>query len=150
MEELGPLGNNFYMGTQNGRKLEVWWRGIVDSRLWIEVMALWSFPYVCIGKPYVCNVFRSRVGVVMRTYRIAGNFRWCKFSYIWPKSPQNKFSYVLISHARATRPRLCSSPMAYSTAWWSRSRFMSLFSFCFDRTTDQESLSRPLKDLAQL
>ena len=21
-------------------------------------------------------------------YHIAGNFHWCKFSYIWPKSPQ--------------------------------------------------------------
>ena len=56
-----------------------------------------------------------------RSYHIAGNFRWCKFSYIWPKSPQNKFLYVLISYARATRPHPCSSPMAYSTEWWSLS-----------------------------
>ena len=34
--------------------------GIVYSRLWIKVMALWSFPYVCVEKPYVCNVFRPR------------------------------------------------------------------------------------------
>ena len=27
--------------------------GIVDSRLWIKDTALWSFPYICIGKPYV-------------------------------------------------------------------------------------------------
>ena len=47
-------------------------------------------------------------------YCIVGNFCWCNFSHIWPKSPQNNFSYVLISHARTTRPRLCSSPMAYS------------------------------------
>ena len=58
-------------------------------------------------------------------YHIAGNFRWCKFSHIWPKSPQNKFSYVLISHARATRPHPCSSPMAYSTAWQYCSRFIA-------------------------
>ena len=81
-------------------------------------------------------------------YRIAENFRWCKFSHTWPKSPQNELLYVLISHARATRPRSCSSPMACNTAWRYRSRFMSLYSFCFDRTTDKESLGRPLKDLA--
>ena len=39
-----------------------------------------------------------------------------QISYIWPKSPQNKFLFVLISHAQATRPCPCSSPMAYSTA----------------------------------
>ena len=44
-------------------------------------------------------------------------FLLVQFSYIWPKIPQNKFSYVLILHARATRPHPCSSPMAYSTAW---------------------------------
>ena len=54
-----------------------------------------------------------------------GNFCWCKFSYIWPKSPQNKFSHVLISYTRVTRPHPHSSPMAHSTAQWSLSRFMA-------------------------
>ena len=57
---------------------------------------------------------------------IAGNIRWCKISDIWPKAH--------------TIPRPCRSPMAYSTAWWSCSRFMKLYSFHFDRMTDQESL----------
>ena len=74
-------------------------------------------------------------------YRIAGKFRWCKFSYIWPKSPQNEFSYVLISHTRATRPHLCLRPTLQhgdlAPGLWS-----SLFSFYFDCTTDQESLGR--------
>ena len=78
-----------------------------------------------------------------------GNSCWCKFPYILPKIPQNKLSHVLISYARATRPHPCSSPMAYSAAWCTRSRFMSLFSFCFDRTNDQQSLGRLLKDLAK-
>ena len=43
-------------------------------------------------------------------------FSLVQISHIWPKSPQNKFSYVLISHARVTKPLPCSSPMAYSTA----------------------------------
>ena len=64
--------------------------------------------------PYVCNTIMP--------YCIAGNFRWCKFSHIWLKSPQNKFLYILISHARATRPRPC---MAYSTARRYRSRFLA-------------------------
>ena len=38
----------------------------------LRVMVHWSFSqYVCIGKPYVCNVFRPRgtwVGVATRTY----------------------------------------------------------------------------------
>ena len=38
------------------------------------------------------------------TYYIVGKFHWCKFSYIWSNSPQNKFLYVLISYTRATRP----------------------------------------------
>ena len=71
-------------------------------------------------------------------YHIAGNFHWCKFLYIWPKGPPNKFSHVLISnlysYARATRPRPCS------WAWWSLSKFMNLFSVCFDRMTDLKSL----------
>ena len=39
--------------------------------------------------------------LIMWKYGIVGYFRWCMFSYIWPKSPQNKFSYVLILHAKA-------------------------------------------------
>ena len=30
------------------------------------------------------------------TYRIAGNIRWYKFSYIWPKNPQNNFLFRII------------------------------------------------------
>ena len=93
---------------------------------------------------------QSCSAAALTRYRIARNFCWCKFSHIWPKSPQNKFSYILISHARATRSHPYSSPMAYSTAWCSRSRFRSLLSFCFDCTTDQESLGRLFKDMAQL
>ena len=59
-------------------------------------------------------------------YGIAGNIRWCKISDIWPKAH--------------TISRPCRSPMACSTAWWSCSRFMKLYSFHFDHMTDQESL----------
>ena len=37
-----------------------------------------------------------------------------KFPALRLKSPQNKISYLLILHARAARPRPCSSPMAYT------------------------------------
>ena len=41
----------------------------IDSHLWIVTRL--KFSHVCIGKPYVCNVFCPRamwVGVVTRTY----------------------------------------------------------------------------------
>ena len=47
-------------------------------------------------------------------YHIVGKFLLVQISYIWPKGPQNKFSYVLISYARATRLRL--SAHAWPTA----------------------------------
>ena len=84
----------------------------------------------------------------MDKYCIVGNFCWFKFSYTRPKSIQNQF--CMFPHASATRPRSYSSPMVYSIAWWSCSRFMSfLASFYFDCTTDQESLGRPRKDLVK-
>ena len=93
------------------------------------VLSLLPEVYLCIlvnhwlSSTNLCWCYRLAKPII---YRIVGNFRWCKFLYIWPKSPQNKISYILISHAKATRPHPCSSPMAYSTAWWSHSRFMSL------------------------
>ena len=48
-------------------------------------------------------------------HRIAGKFHWCKFLYIWPKTPQNKFSYVLISYARAARDH---AHVAYLSLMW--------------------------------
>ena len=77
-------------------------------------------PLVHISAQVLCSeyyiVYVHRMGF---NYRIAGNFHWCKFSYIWTKSPQNKFSHVLISYARAARPHPSSSPtvkIACSTA----------------------------------
>ena len=66
--------------------------------------------------------------------------------YIWPKNPQNKFSYVLISYARAM-PMQLTYGLQHSIVI--SLQVHELFSFCFDRTTYQESLGRPLKDLAK-
>ena len=64
-------GHNFYMDTQNGSKLEVWRQGVLIHTSEFKLWHFEVFPYVCMGKPYVCNVFRPRgtwVGVVTRTY----------------------------------------------------------------------------------
>ena len=45
--------DNFYMGTQNGLKLEVWPERMLIHALKF-IMALWSSPSA--GKPYICNV----------------------------------------------------------------------------------------------
>ena len=42
------------MSTQNGSHLEIWWNRILIHTLELK----WQFsPYVCIGKPWICNVF---------------------------------------------------------------------------------------------
>ena len=56
-ETLGSyLRQTIYMSTQNGSYLEISWKRNFDSHLRIKDTA----PYFCIGKPYVCNVFRPR------------------------------------------------------------------------------------------
>ena len=53
------------------KNLEVWPEKVLFN-LRIQVMAPRVFPFVCIGKPYVCNVFRPSatwVGVATRTYK---------------------------------------------------------------------------------
>ena len=48
----------FYMGTQNGSKLVVWWQGLLIHASELKLWHFEVFQYVCIGKPYICNVFR--------------------------------------------------------------------------------------------
>ena len=50
-------GDNFYMGTQNGSKLGIWPERILIHTLELKIWHFKVFPYVCIGKPYVCNVY---------------------------------------------------------------------------------------------
>ena len=42
-------GDNFYMGTQNGSKLEIWRRGILIHTLELKLRPFEVTPYVCIG-----------------------------------------------------------------------------------------------------
>ena len=37
------------MGTQNGSKLEIWWKGILIHALELKLWPFELFPYVCIG-----------------------------------------------------------------------------------------------------
>ena len=56
MEELGALQGiaTFYMGTQNGSKLEIWWRGLLIHASEFKLRQFEVFHYyVCIGKLYV-------------------------------------------------------------------------------------------------
>ena len=53
-------GDNFYMGMQNGSKLEIWPERNLIHTLELKIWHFKVFPYVCIGKPYVCNVLRPR------------------------------------------------------------------------------------------
>ena len=89
---------------------------------------VWLVHYPSLKVPLWINQLSDLEMISKSTdaYCIAGNIRWCKISDIWPKAH--------------TIPHPCRSPMAYSTAWWSCSRFMKLYSFHFDRMTDQESL----------
>ena len=52
-------GDNFYMGTQNESKLEIWPDRILIHAFESKLRPFEVFPYVFIGKPCVCNVFRS-------------------------------------------------------------------------------------------
>ena len=89
---------------------------------------VWLVHYPSLKVPLWINQLSDLEMISKSTdaYHIAGNIRWCKISDIWPKTH--------------TISRPCRSPMAYSTAWWSCSRFMKLYSFHFDHMTDQESL----------
>ena len=92
----------------------------------LEMISMMYITYTCV---YTCMDFTLIIIILGRWhYHIVGNLHWCKSSYVWPKCPQNKFSYVLISHDRAARPHPCSSPMTFSTAC------PGLWAFCFDRT----------------
>ena len=76
-----------------------------------------------------CSTF-SIAGYV---YSIAGNFF---VSYIWPKSPQNKYSYVLLNFIcqsyQTTPMQLTYGLQHVQHDDPSPCRFMSPFSFCFD------------------
>ena len=58
--DVGSISDNiFSMGTQNGSRLENGSAGFLIHTLELK---LWPcFPYVCTGKPCVCNVSRPRV-----------------------------------------------------------------------------------------
>ena len=65
------LGHTFYMGTQNRSKLGVWRQGLLIHASELKLWYFEVFLYFCIGKPYICNVFRPSampVGVVTCTY----------------------------------------------------------------------------------
>ena len=54
-------GDNFYMGTQNGSKLEIWPWGILIHTLEWKLQHFQVSPYVCAGKPHICNVLSPGV-----------------------------------------------------------------------------------------
>ena len=49
-------GHNFYTDMQNGLKLKIW-----HEKIMIHALELKYFPYVCAGKPCICNVFSHSV-----------------------------------------------------------------------------------------
>ena len=49
-------GRNFYMGTQNGSKNEIWHEKILIHALELKLRPFEVSPYVYTGKPCVCNV----------------------------------------------------------------------------------------------
>ena len=54
-------GDNFYMSTQNGSKLEICPDRFLIHTLQLKLWPFEVFPYVCIGSHgCVCNVFRPR------------------------------------------------------------------------------------------
>ena len=60
-ETLGSYSwQTVHMSTQNGSHLEIWWNRILIHALELKLRPFKVFPYVCIGKPCVCNVFRPR------------------------------------------------------------------------------------------
>ena len=72
-------GYNFHMGTQNGSKLEIWPWGILIHVLELKLRPFKVFPYVCIGKPCICNVFRPRAtwGAELRAHINVTTFTKC-------------------------------------------------------------------------
>ena len=48
------------MGTQNGSKLEIWWKGFLIHAFELKLLHFNVFPYVYMGKPCICNVLRPR------------------------------------------------------------------------------------------
>ena len=54
-------GDNFYTGTQNGLKNEIWYEKILIHALELKLRPFKVYPYVCIGKPCVCNVLSPGV-----------------------------------------------------------------------------------------
>ena len=59
MEVLGV--HNFYTGTHNGLKLEIRSWGILIHTLELKLWHFEESPYVCIGKPHICNVLSPGV-----------------------------------------------------------------------------------------
>ena len=60
-ETLGSCSwRTIYMSTQNGSHLEIWWNRILIHTLELKLWHLEVSPYVCTGKPCICNVFRPR------------------------------------------------------------------------------------------
>ena len=72
---------------------------IALRRMLIMSLRVWFEGYLTLARmqSYLHNIINAVKGylhswVAPENYRIAGNFHWCKFSYIWPKGPQNKCS----------------------------------------------------------
>ena len=62
-------GHNFYMGTQNGSKLEFWWWELLIHASEFKLRCI-EF-YICIGKPYtyICNDLHLHWDILQCLYR---------------------------------------------------------------------------------
>ena len=71
------------MGTQNGPKLEIWPLGILIHTLQLKLQQFEVSPYVCIGKPCTCNVYRppATCGAGLRAHMKVTTFT--QFIYNW-------------------------------------------------------------------
>ena len=70
-ETLGRcLWQTVHMSMQNGSHLKIWRKGILIHTLELTLWHLEVFPYVCAGKPCLCNIFcpRAMWGACMATH----------------------------------------------------------------------------------
>ena len=100
------------MGTQNGPRLQIWPLGILIHTLQLKLRHFEVSPYVCIGKPCICNVFRPRAtwGVGLRAHINVTTFTqfilhrlpvcivwlYCTSSSTMWRFPDNSFFFCLV------------------------------------------------------
>ena len=91
----------------------------MDGKISIQIIFNFSSTLQCLQ---IIFNFSSTLQCIQIIFNFSSTLQYILYSgklllvqilHIWPKSPQNK------------------------TAWWSCSRYMSLFSFCFGCMTDQ-------------